>query len=77
MLCSGLHENLKMIVAIPLLWGVPPEHEALRCDVLCLHGLEGDDSSPGACFQNVLDCQPCKLPSECLKLTLVEFSATA
>ncbi|KAK9802997.1 hypothetical protein WJX73_007585 [Symbiochloris irregularis] len=30
---SGLHENLKMIVAIPLLWGVPPEHEALRAAI--------------------------------------------
>ncbi|KAK9815897.1 hypothetical protein WJX72_011570 [[Myrmecia] bisecta] len=26
---SSLHETLKMTVAIPLLWGVPPEHETL------------------------------------------------
>ena len=34
MLCvagsSGLHEILKMTVAIPLLYGIPPEHEYLR-----------------------------------------------
>ena len=29
-LCSGLHEILKMTVAIPLLYGIPPEHEYLR-----------------------------------------------
>lgn len=27
--CSGLHESLHMTVTIPLLWGVPPRHEAL------------------------------------------------
>ena len=29
--CSGLHESLRMTVAIPLLNGVPPESEYLRC----------------------------------------------
>ena len=28
--CSGIHEILKMTVAIPLLYGVPPQHEYLR-----------------------------------------------
>ena len=28
--CSGLHESLRMTVAIPLLNGVPPESEYLR-----------------------------------------------
>ena len=31
--CSGLHESLRMTVRIPLLWGVPPRHEALRYDL--------------------------------------------
>ena len=29
-MCSGIHEILKMTVAIPLLYGVPPQHEYLR-----------------------------------------------
>ena len=33
-LCSGLHEFLKMTVAIPLLNGIPPQHEYLRCSSL-------------------------------------------
>jgi hypothetical protein len=27
---SGVHETLTMTLALPLLWGVPPEHERLR-----------------------------------------------
>lgn len=30
---SNLHGSLKMIVAIPLLWGIPPEHEVLRAAI--------------------------------------------
>ena len=36
-MCSGLHEFLKMTVAIPLLNGIPPQHEYLRyiCPYTC------------------------------------------
>lgn len=27
---GGVHETLTMTLALPLLWGVPPEHERLR-----------------------------------------------
>ena len=27
---SGVHETLTMALALPLLWGVPPEHENLK-----------------------------------------------
>ena len=29
--CSGMHETLVMTVSLPLLWGIPPAHEFLRC----------------------------------------------
>ena len=27
---SGVHEALTMVLAVPMLWGVPPEHERLK-----------------------------------------------
>lgn len=30
LLCSSLSETLQMVVVLPFLWGVPPEHENLR-----------------------------------------------
>lgn len=39
---SGLHEVLRLTVCIPFLWGVPPEVEALRCDmIVCAVSVEG------------------------------------
>lgn len=31
--CSGVHECLRMTVAIPLLWGVPPEYDWLKSGI--------------------------------------------
>lgn len=30
---SGIHETLTMTLALPLLWGVPPEHERLKSGI--------------------------------------------
>lgn len=30
---GGTHESLSMRLALPLLWGVPPEHERLRSGI--------------------------------------------
>lgn len=30
---SGVHECLTMALAVPLLWGVPPEHERLKSGI--------------------------------------------
>ena len=39
--CSSLSETLQMVVVLPFLWGVPPEHESLRythsCCTAALH----------------------------------------
>ena len=33
---KGLHNQLRLSVAIPLLWGIPPQHEPLKAAIL--HG---------------------------------------
>jgi len=30
---SGIHEQLTVALALPLLWGVPPEHERLKSGI--------------------------------------------
>ena len=36
---SGVHERLRMAVAIPLLWGVPPEYERLHRSIQTAGGI--------------------------------------
>lgn len=47
--CSGVHEVLKLSVAVPFLWGVPPQLEVLKWVMFFLGG-GGREGGEGAAF---------------------------
>ena len=71
-MCSGLSESLKLIVAIPFLWGVPPAWELLRCDLTMTFHLQGPSRKPSQCWHIVgrtclTGCHGCQILQQALK----------